>query len=69
MTVVIESAKNNSRYNWRVQVGQGRGSVIKSQHYKKQAAKREAKKLARKRGDVLKERMQWGGIRTVRSYA
>lgn len=68
MTVVIESAKDSSRYNWRVQVGYGRGSVIKSRHYKKSAAKKDGKRLARNRGDVLEERMQHGAIRTVGTY-
>lgn len=68
MTVVIESAKDNSQYNWRVQVGYGRGSIIKSRHYKKSAAKKTAKRLARQRGDVLQERMHHGAIRTVGTF-
>lgn len=66
MTVYIE--KTDGRYNWLVRVGRGRGSVIKSRHYKKQQAKSKGRKIARKRNDVLKEQMQAGYWQTVRSY-
>jgi hypothetical protein len=67
MTVYIE-AESSGRYNWRVQVGNGRGARIKSRHRYKRRAKSKAKQLARQRGDQLKERMQAGYLRTVASY-
>jgi len=66
MTVYVE--KNDGRYKWLVRVGRGRGSVIKSRHYKKLPAKKMGKQIAKKRNDVLKEQMNWGGWQTVRSY-
>jgi hypothetical protein len=68
MTVYIKKLEDNSRYNWRVQTGKGRGARVKSRHYKKAQAKQTGRRIAKKRGDVLKEQMQWGGWRTVRSY-
>jgi hypothetical protein len=67
MTVYVKKL-SNGRYNWRVQVGKGRGARVKSRHEKKRRAKSKARSLARDRGDVLKEQMQWGGWQTVTSY-
>lgn len=67
MTVYIEKIETG-RYNWKVQVGSGRGARIKSRHKYKRRAKAKAKQLAASRGDVLKEQMQAGYWRTVRSY-
>lgn len=68
MTVYIKRVAEGSRYNWRVQVGNGRGAVVKSRHYLKRQAKQAGRELARERNDVLKEQMQAGFWRTVRSY-
>jgi hypothetical protein len=67
MTVYIEKNDGN-RYKWIVRVGRGRGSVIKSRHYKKRQAKKTAREIARDRGDVLKEQMHYGQWQTVTSY-
>lgn len=67
MTVFIEK-NDDGRYKWIVRVGRGRGSVIKSRHRKKARAKSKARKIAKKRGDKLKEQMNYGTWRTVRSY-
>lgn len=67
MTVYIKRIENN-RYNWRVQVGNGRGARVKSRHEYKRRAKSKGRQLAQKRGDVLKEQMQAGYWRTVTSY-
>jgi hypothetical protein len=69
MTVYIEKLEGTKRYNWRVKVGSGRGSRVLSRHYKKQQALQTGRVEARKRNATLKEQMQWGGWRTVRSYA
>lgn len=66
MTVYIE--QTDGRYNWIVRVGRGRGSIIKSRHYKKRQAKRKGRKIAKERNDTLKEQMTWGGWQTVASY-
>jgi hypothetical protein len=68
MTVYVEKLGDNSRYNWRVKVGKGRGSRIKSRHRLKRRALQRGKAIASDRGDILKEQLQWGGWRTVRSY-
>jgi hypothetical protein len=68
MTVYIKRVAEGSRYNWRVQVGTGRGSVIKSRHQFKRRAKEAGRRLAKERNDVLKEQMQAGYWQTVRSY-
>lgn len=68
MTVYIKKLKSGDRYNWRVQVGKGRGARIKSRHYKKSQAKQMGLELARQRGDELREQMQYGHWRTVRAY-
>jgi len=67
MTVFIEKT-DSGRYKWLVRVGRGRGSVIKSRHNKKRRAKKKARQIARKRGDVLKEQMNAGYWQTVTSY-
>jgi len=67
MTVYIKRT-NSGRYNWRVQVGSGRGARIKSRHRLKRRAKQKGKQLARDRGDTLKEQMQAGYWQTVASY-
>lgn len=67
MTVYVEK-NDGGRYKWIVRVGRGRGSVIKSRHYKKRQAKRKGRKIADQRGDVLKEQMQAGYWQTVGSY-
>lgn len=67
MTVYIEK-QDSGRYKWIVRVGRGRGSVIKSRHNKKRRAKSRARQIARDRGGVLKEQMNWGGWQTVTSY-
>ncbi len=67
MTVYIEKY-DEGRYNWRVKVGEGRGSVVKSRHELKRRAKSKGKQLARKRNTTLKEQMQAGYWRTVASY-
>lgn len=67
MTVYIEKIESG-QYNWRVQVGNGRGARVKSRHRKKRRAKSKGRSLARKRGDVLKEQMQAGYWQTVASY-
>lgn len=67
MTVYIEKI-SGGRYNWKVQVGNGRGARIKSRHKYKRRAKAKGKQLARQRGDQLKERMQAGYLRTVATY-
>jgi len=59
---------DSGRYNWRVQVGRGRGARIKSRHRLKRRAKQKARKLAQQRGDTLKEQMQAGYWQTVASY-
>jgi len=67
MTVYI--VKNDSgRYQWRVQVGKGRGARIKSRHKLKRRAKQKGRDLAKERGDVLKEQMYAGYWQTVGSY-
>jgi hypothetical protein len=67
MTVYIKKIESG-RYNWRVQVGNGRGARVKSRHELKTRAKQKGKQLARKRGDTLREQMQAGYWQTVRSY-
>lgn len=69
MTVYVEKLGDNARYNWRVKVGKGRGGRIKSRHRLKRRALARGKQLARDRGDVLKEQMDWGGWRTVGTYS
>jgi len=66
MTVYIE--KNDGRYKWIVRVGRGRGSSIKSRHRYKRNAETKGRKIAKKRGDVLKEQMNAGFWRTITSY-
>lgn len=68
MTVYVKKIEGNGRSNWRVQVGTGRGSVIKSRHRLKRRALQKGRQLARQRNDVLKEQMNWGGWQTVASY-
>ncbi len=67
MTVYIEKT-DGGRYNWRVQVGSGRGARVKSRHKYKRRAKSKARQLAKRRGDVLKEQMNAGYWQTVASY-
>jgi hypothetical protein len=67
MTVYIKKL-DGSKYNWRVQVGKGRGARVKSRHRLKRRAKEKGRQVARSRGDVLKEQMQYGAWQTVRSY-
>lgn len=67
MTVYIEKA-DGGRYKWIVRVGRGRGSVIKSRHNKKRRAKQKGRKIARDRGEILKEQMHAGYWQTVTSY-
>lgn len=67
MTVYVKQV-SNGQYKWRVQVGNGRGARVKSRHKLKRRAKSKARKLAQQRGDVLKEQMDAGYWRTVRSY-
>lgn len=67
MTVYIKKT-SNGRYNWRVQVGNGRGARVKSRHRYKRRAKAKARQLAQQRGDVLREQMQAGYWRTVATY-
>jgi len=66
MTVYVE--KNDGRYNWIVRVGRGRGSVIKSRHFKKQPALSKGREIAKQRRDTLKQQMQAGYWQTVTSY-
>jgi len=68
MTVYVIKLDDTSRYNWRVQVGKGRGGIIKSRHRLKRRALKKGRSIAKQRGEVLKEQMQWGGWRTVGSY-
>lgn len=67
MTVYIKQT-DGGQYKWRVQVGSGRGARVKSRHKYKRRAKAKGKSLAQQRGDVLKEQMDAGYWRTVRSY-
>jgi len=67
MTVYIE--KSGGKYNWIVRVGRGRGSSIQSRHYKKRQALASGRRIAKRRGDVLKQQMHAGYWQTVRSYS
>lgn len=67
MTVYVEK-NTDGRYKWVVRVGRGRGSVIKSRHRLKRKAKEMGRKIARQRGDVLKEQMDYGAWQTVTTY-
>lgn len=67
MTVYVKKI-DSGRYNWRVQVGNGRGARVKSRHRHKRRAKSKGRQLAKQRGDVLKEQMQAGYWRTAASY-
>jgi hypothetical protein len=68
VTVYIKKLDDAKRYNWRVQVGTGRGSNVLSRHRLKSQARQSGRKQARKRNTVLKEQMQWGGWQTLASY-
>jgi len=67
MTVFIKKVADG-RYNWRVQVGKGRGGRVKSRHRLKRRAKAKGKEIAKRRSETLKEQMQAGYWQTVRSY-
>ena len=67
MTVYVKKTESG-RYNWRVQVGNGRGARVKSRHKYKRRAVEKARQVAQQRGDVLREQMQAGYWRTVASY-
>lgn len=64
MTVYVEKARANEPYSWAVYNGQ----MLISRHRKKSAAKQSAMQVARRSGAPLKEQMQDGSWRTVRSY-
>lgn len=68
MTVYIKKLDDGSRYNWRVQVGTGRGSRVLSKHRLKRQAQQSGRTEAAKRNTVLKEQMEWGGWKTLASY-
>jgi hypothetical protein len=67
MTVYVEKI-DSGQYRWRVKVGENRGAVVKSRHRYKRRAMESGRRLARKRGETLKEQMKAGYWRTVRAY-
>ncbi|MFB6197591.1 MAG: hypothetical protein ABEI52_04890 [Halobacteriaceae archaeon] len=69
MTVLIQKARDNKSHNWEVRIGAGQGGKILSRHYKKRQALKKGRRVAKKRGDVLKEQLQWGGWRTRQDYS